>query len=182
MANDNVTTQGAAGAAAVGGAAGIGIGLVATVSRNTVRATIGDGTWLNAQDDVTVSADSSKDFHNTGIAFGGGVGLGAAGSVALTLVGGSMSDNASDTLSNDNGDMVADAASQSAKDRSEYETDNDSANAKSNTAAYTSDDDAESNQLVMNQTAGLNDDIRGSGADSTRAEIGANVIMTEMGM
>ncbi|MGC6439628.1 MAG: leukotoxin LktA family filamentous adhesin [Candidatus Puniceispirillaceae bacterium] len=181
VANDNVTTQGAAGAAAVGGAAGIGIGLVATVSRNTVRATIGDGTWLNAQDDVTVSADSSKDFHNTGIAFGGGVGLGAAGSVALTLVGGSMSDNASDTLSNDNGDMVADAASQSAKDRSEYETDNDSANAKSNTAAYTSDDDAESNQLVMNQTAGLNDDIRGSGADSTRAEIGANVIMTADG-
>ena len=181
IADDEVITQGAAGAAAIGGTAGIGIGLVATVSRNTVRATIGDGTTLNARDDVSVTASSSKDFHNTGIAFGGGVGVGAAGSVALTLIGGSMSDNASDTLSNDNGDMVADAASQSAKDRSEYETDDDSSNAKSNTNAYTEDDDAAANQLVMTQAGGLNNDIRGNGADSTRAEIGANVTLTASG-
>ena len=40
---------------------------------------------------------------NQGIAAAGGVGLGAAGSVALTLIGGGMSDNASATLTNDGG-------------------------------------------------------------------------------
>ena len=177
IANDNVTTQGAAGAAAIGGAAGIGLGLVATVTRNTVEAKIGNGTVLTANDDVTVDANSRKDISNQGIAFGGGVGLGAAGSVALTLIGGGMSDNASDTLTNDNGNMVADAEANTSKDRGEYESDNDSANAMSNTRAYTEDDDAEANQFAMNQTSGLQSDVEGTNSDSTLASIGSNVTM-----
>ena len=174
-ANDNVTTQGAAGAAAIGGAAGIGLGLVATVTRNTVQAKIGDDVVLTANDDVSVDANSRKDISNQGIAFGGGVGLGAAGSVALTLIGGGMSDNASDTLTNDNGNMLADAEANASKDRGDYETDNDSANAMTNTRAYTEDDDAEANQLAMAQTSGIQSDVEGTDGDSTLAEIGSNV-------
>ena len=174
-ANDNVTTQGAAGAAAVGGTAGIGLGLVATVTRNTVQAKIGDDVVLTANDDVTVDANSRKDISNQGIAFAGGVGVGAAGSVALTLIGGGMSDNASDTLTNDNGNMLADAEANASKDRGEYETDNDSANAMTNTRAYTADDDAEANQLAMAQTSGIQSDVEGTDGDSTLAEIGSNV-------
>ena len=181
IADDSVTTQGAAGAAAVGGTAGIGLGLVATVTRNTVQARIGNGTVLTARDDVTVDANSVKNISNQGIAFGGGVGLGAAGSVALTLIGGVMSDNASDTLSNDNGDMVADVADQASEDRNERKSDNESANATSNTAAYTEADDNESNQLVQTQTAGLQNDIRGSSSDTTSASIGADVTITASG-
>ncbi len=174
-ANDNITTQGAAGAAAIGGAAGVGLGLVATVTRNTVQAKIGDDVVLTANDDVSVDANSRKDISNQGIAFAGGVGLGAAGSVALTLIGGGMSDNASDSLTNDNGNMLADAEANASKDRGEYETDNDSANAMTNTRAYTADDDAEANQLAMAQTSGIQSDVEGTDGDSTLAEIGSNV-------
>ena len=181
IANDNVTTQGASGAAAFAGGAGVGLGLVATVTRNTVQAKIGDGVVITANDDIRVDADSRKDISNQGIAAAGGVGLGAAGSVALTLIGGGMSDNASDTLTNDNGNMVADAEDSATKDRNEYESDNESANATTNTKAYTEADDNESNQLVMAQTAGLQSDVEGTDGDSTLASIGSNVVMVAGG-
>ena len=84
LANDNVTTQGAGGAAAFAGAGGVGIGVVTTVTRNTVKAAIGTNLTATARDDVTVRADSTKDISNQGIAAAGGLGLGAAGSMALT--------------------------------------------------------------------------------------------------
>ena len=177
IANDNVTTQAAGGAAAIAGAGGVGIGVVATVTRNTVKAAIGDNLLAQAQGDVTIRADSTKDISNQGIAAAGGLGLGAAGSMALTLIGGSMSDNASQNLSNDNGDMVADAASDAGEDRGNY--DNDSA--KSNTRAYTEADDNETLTLVETQTGGIADDINGSGADSTLAEIGQGAQITANG-
>ena len=181
IANDNVTTQGAAGAAAVGGAAGIGIGLVTTVTRNTTQATIGDNVRLTANSDLTVRATSEKDISNQAIAFGGGVGLGAAGSVALTLIGGGMSDNASDSLNNDGGSIVADAEDQTSKDRGEYESDNESANATTNTRAYAAADDNASNQLAMSETSGLQSDVEGTDGDSTLASIGDNVTIIAAG-
>ena len=116
-ATETVTTQGAAGAVAVGGAAGVGIGVTVTVNRGSVKARIGNNANIAAEEDVVVLADSTKSISNQGVAFGGGIGLGAAGSVALTLIGGSMSDNASDSLSNDNGNMVADASGSVSQDR-----------------------------------------------------------------
>ncbi|MGC6517441.1 MAG: hypothetical protein ACON49_05385 [Candidatus Puniceispirillaceae bacterium] len=177
IANDSVSTQGAAGAAAFAGAGGVGIGVVATVTRNTVKARIGENLVATAQNNVTVRADSTKDISNQGIAAAGGLGLGAAGSMALTLIGGSMSDNASENLSNDNGDMVAEAASDAGENRGTY--DNDSA--KSNTAAYTEADDNETLSLVAAQTSGIDNDINGSGADSTLAEIGNSATITANG-
>ena len=177
VANDNVTTQAAGGAAAFAGGAGVGIGVVATVTRNTVKASIGDNLLASARGDVSVRADSTKDISNQGIAAAGGLGLGAAGSMALTLIGGSMSDNASQNLSNDNGDMVAEAAADAGEDRGNY--DNDSA--KSNTRAYTEADDNETLTLVEAQTGGIADDINGSGADSTLAEIGSGAQITANG-
>ena len=131
----------------------------------------------NANQDVTVRADSTKNISNQGIAAAGGLGLGAAGSMALTLIGGAMSDNASQNLSNDNGDMVAEAASDAGEDRGTY--DNDSA--KSNTAAYTEADDNETLALVANQTSGIANDINGSDSDSTLAEIAAGAVITAGG-
>ena len=176
-ANDNVTTQASGGAAAFAGGAGVGIGVVATVTRNTVKASIGDNLLASARGDVAVRADSTKDISNQGIAAAGGLGLGAAGSMALTLIGGSMSDNASQNLSNDNGDMVQEAAADAGEDRGNY--DNDSA--KSNTRAYTEADDNETLTLVETQTGGIADDINGSGADSTLAEIGSGAQITANG-
>ena len=177
IANDNVTTQAAGGAAAFAGGAGVGIGVVATVTRNTVKARLGNNLLASAQGDVTVKADSSKDIANQGIAAAGGLGLGAAGSMALTLIGGSMSDNASQNLSNDNGDMVAEAASDAGENRGNY--DNDSA--KSNTRAYTEADDNETLTLVEAQTSGIDNDINGSDGDSTLAEIGSGAQITANG-
>mgnify|MGYP000291077933 CR=1 FL=1 len=177
IANDNVTTQAAGGAAAFAGGAGAGIGAVATVTRNTVAARIGTDLVASAQGDVRIRADSTKDVSNQGIAAAGGLGLGAAGSLALTLIGGEMSDNASQNLSNDNGDMVSEAAADAGEDRGNY--DNDSA--KTNTAAYTEADDNETLSLVAAQTGGIDDDINGDGADSTLAEIGANAQITANG-
>ena len=166
IADDDITTQGAAGAA-FAGAGGVGIGVVATVTRNTLKARIGENVTAYANQDVTVRADSTKDISNQGIAAAGGLGLGAAGSMALTLIGGSMSDNASDNLQNDNGDMVAEAAADAGEDRGNY--DNDSA--KTNTAAYTEADDNETLALVATQTGGIANDVNGSDGDSTLAEI-----------
>ena len=177
IADDDITTQGAAGAAAFAGAGGVGIGVVATVTRNTLKARIGNNLTAQANQDVTVRADSTKNISNQGIAAAGGLGLGAAGSMALTLIGGAMSDNASENLSNDNGDMVAEAASDAGEDRGNY--DNDSA--KSNTAAYTEADDNETISLVATQTGGIADDINGSGSDSTLAEIGSGATITANG-
>ena len=177
LANDNVTTQGAGGAAAFAGAGGVGIGVVTTVTRNTVKAAIGTNLTATARDDVTVRADSTKDISNQGIAAAGGLGLGAAGSMALTLIGGSMSDNASENLSNDNGDMIAEAAADAGENRGNY----DNESAKTNTAAYTEADDNETLALVETQTGGIADDVRGSGSDSTLAEIGAGANITANG-
>ena len=177
IADDDITTQGAAGAAAFAGAGGVGIGVVATVTRNTLKARIGENVTANANQDVTVRADSTKNISNQGIAAAGGLGLGAAGSMALTLIGGAMSDNASQNLSNDNGDMVAEAASDAGEDRGTY--DNDSA--KSNTAAYTEADDNETLALVANQTSGIANDINGSDSDSTLAEIASGAVITAGG-
>ena len=66
----------------------MGIGVVATVTRNTTRASIGNNSVISAVDNVTVIADSTKNISNQGIAAAGGIGVGAAGSVAITLVGG----------------------------------------------------------------------------------------------
>ena len=176
-AEDNITVQGAAGAGAIGGSAGIGIGVTATVTRNTVKARIGDNVVMDAQNDITVKADVTKNISNQGIAAGGGVGLGAAGSMALTLIGGSMSDNASENLSNDNGDMVTEISSKAGDNRGNY--DNDSA--KSNTAAYTEADDNETIALVSAQTAGIENDIRGSASHSTLAEIGSGAQINAQG-
>ena len=177
IADDDITTQGAAGAAAFAGAGGVGIGVVATVTRNTLKARIGENVTANANQDVTVRADSTKDISNQGIAAAGGLGLGAAGSMALTLIGGSMSDNASDNLQNDNGDMVAEAAADAGEDRGNY--DNDSA--KTNTAAYTEADDNETLALVATQTGGIANDVNGSDGDSTLAEIAAGANITAGG-
>ena len=177
IADDDITTQGAAGAAAFAGAGGVGIGVVATVTRNTLKARIGENVTAYANQDVTVRADSTKDISNQGIAAAGGLGLGAAGSMALTLIGGSMSDNASDNLQNDNGDMVAEAAADAGEDRGNY--DNDSA--KTNTAAYTEADDNETLALVATQTGGIANDVNGSDGDSTLAEIAAGANITAGG-
>ena len=176
IANDTITTQGAAGAAAAGGIAGVGIGVVATQLRNRVIAKIGNGVVLAANDDLEIRAQSTTEVANQGIAFGGGIGLGAAGSVALTLIGGSLSDNASGALNNDNGDMLSDAGDAIGSDRMSYESEDGSA--KANASAYTADDDEEANRLMMSLTADFEDDLKSNADDSTRAEIGIGAELT----
>ena len=174
---DDIVTQGAAGAAAVGGTAGVGIGVVATVVRGTLKSRIGDNVVLNANDNVTVTADATKNVSNQGIAAAAGGIAGAAGSIALTLIGGSMSDNASQNLENDNGDLVTQAAADASEDRGNY--DNDSA--KANTAAYTEADDNDTIALVSAQTAGIANDVKGADSHSTLAEIGSGAQITAGG-
>ena len=177
---ETVSTQGAAGAAAVSGGAGVGIGLTATVTRNTVKARIGDNAVISARGNIDVLADSTKNISNQGIAFAGGGIAGAAGSVALSLIGGGMSDNASDTMTNDNGNMLDDVESQSTASRQQNDgSDNESA--KANTRAYAGTYDNESNALAQSETAGLKNDVSGTGSDSTLAEIGANVTVVAGG-
>ena len=176
IANDTITTQGAAGAAAVGGIAGVGIGVVATQLRNRVKAKIGNGVVLAANDDLEVRAQSATEVANQGIAFGGGIGLGAAGSVALTLIGGTLSDNASGAFTNDNGDMLSDAGDTIGSDRMSYESEDGSA--KANASAYTEDDDREAGALMMSLTADFEDDLKSNADDSTRAEIGIGAELT----
>ena len=91
LARDNLVTQGASGAAAVGAAAGVGMGLTVTALRASTQAVVGSNTTISARDDVTVDANSTKNINNTVISFGGGGSVGASGSVALTIVGGAMS-------------------------------------------------------------------------------------------
>ncbi len=178
-ATETVTTQGAAGAAAVGGAAGVGIGVTVTVNRGSVKARIGNNANIAAEEDVVVLAESTKSMSNQGIAFGGGLGLGAAGSVALTLIGGSMSDNASDSLSNDNGDMVSEASTSVGQDR--QGNDGESETGKGRLNSYTGSHDNQTNSLVMAETSGLQGDVQGSGASSTLAEIGTNAVIRTSG-
>ena len=177
IATESVTTQGAAGAVAVGGGVGAGIGLTTTVTRNTVKARIGNGVVLSARSGVAVRADTTKNISNQGVAFAAGGIAGAAGSVALSLIGGGMSDNASDTLSNDNGNMMADADTEVSGSRKRNDN-SDNSSAKNNTNAYAGSYDNETDTLVQNETSGLQNDVEGTGGDSTLAEIGANSTFT----
>ncbi|EHI49802.1 hemolysin-type calcium-binding region [SAR116 cluster alpha proteobacterium HIMB100] len=178
-ATETVNTQGAAGAAAIGGAAGVGIGVAVTVNRGSVKARIGNNVNVSAEEDVVVLADSTKTLSNQGIAFGGGIGLGAAGSVALTMIGGSMSDNASDSLNNDGGNMVAQSSGSVGQDR--QGNDGESETGKGRLSSYTGAHDNQTNSLVMAETSGMQGDVEGSGASSTLAEIGSNTVIRTSG-
>ncbi|MDC1135924.1 hypothetical protein OAT45_04360 [Alphaproteobacteria bacterium] len=189
LANDSVTTQGAAGAAAIGGVSGIGIGVVATVTRNTTRASIGNGSIISATDDVSVIADSTKDISNQGIAAAGGVGVGAAGSVAITLVGGTMSQDSRDSFDkeddngNNTGNLIADAESSATQDRQAGDNssqDGHSASGKSN-QLYASGYDNRANTLAEGEASGLQSDMLGGSADSTLAAIGSDVQISAAG-
>ena len=189
IANDSVTTQGAAGAAAIGGVSGVGIGVVATVTRNTTRASIGNNSVISAVDNVTVIADSTKNISNQGIAAAGGIGVGAAGSVAITLVGGSMSQDASDTFEkedengNNTGNLLADAETSATRDRQEGDNashDGNDASGKSN-QLYADGYDNRANTLAEGEAVGLRSDVTGGNADSTLAAIGSDVTINNGG-
>ncbi len=167
-ATDSVTTQGAAGAGAIGGAAIVGI--TVTVTRNSTLARIGNNSVIKAQDDISVAADATKNISNQGIAAAGGIGLGAAGSVALTLIGGSMSEDGSDALSNDNGSIIGEADQSITSNRNA----NQSEGGQENTSTSRLDD-YDTNSKVTTQTANLQSDIEGDGTDSTLTQIGDSV-------
>ncbi len=177
---ETLNSQGAAGAAALGGVAGVGVGVTVTVNRGETVARIGNNASISAEDNILVLADSTKTVANQGVAFGGGLGLGAAGSVAITLIGGGMSDNASDSLSNDNGNMVAESSNKVSQDR--QENDSEEETGKSRLASYTQDDDNRTNALVIAETSGLQADIEGTGNSSTLAEVGSDVVLETSGV
>ena len=189
LATDVVTTQGAAGAAAIGGVSGIGIGVVATVTRNTTRASIGNGSVISATDDVLVIADSTKNISNQGIAAAGGVGVGAAGSVAITLVGGSMSQDSRDTFDkqdddgNSTGNLLADAETSATRDRSEGEDSSHNGNDASGTSnqLYADGYSDRADTLAETEASGLQSDVLGGSADSTLASIGSDVTINTAG-
>ncbi len=70
---------GAGGGGSVGGGAA---GDVGVISKNT-HATIGDGAWVDAANNVTVQATSTEDFRVTSLGFGVGGSAGLAGSVGV---------------------------------------------------------------------------------------------------
>ena len=189
LATDIVTTQGAAGAAAIGGVSGIGIGVVTTVTRNTTRASIGNGSVISATDDVLVIADSTKNISNQGIAAAGGVGVGAAGSVAITLVGGSMSQDSRDTFDkqdddgNSTGNLLADAETSATRDRSDGEDSSHNGNDASGSSnqLYADGYSDRADTLAETEASGLQSDMLSGSADSTLASIGSDVTVNTAG-
>lgn len=179
IADDDISVLDNIGAGAIGGVAGVGIGLGVTVVRNTTQATIGNSATVSATQDVGVSATSRKDIFNTAVAGAGGLGLGAAGSISIALVGDSMSSDASGKLSNDNGNIVSEADSKMSQDRKAgYDTDDQTSGDGQQTSTAAGNADSihmaghNKDSLIASETTGLAADINGSAADTTTAQIG----------
>ena len=182
LANDQFSSQTAAGATAVGGA-GAGMGLTVTASRNNTIARIGGNSDIYARRDVTVDASSDKNFTNTAVSAAGG-GAGVTGSIAITILGGGMSGDAGASLSDDDSNMVADAETEATRDRNEGDSettvgnDGNSRETQVNLTSYAAGYDNESSTLAETEAAGLQNDVEGTDAQVTRAIISSDAGVT----
>lgn len=91
-AYNSTSTEDIAGSVAVGGQSA-GAAVDVQVIKNTVVAEIGDGTTVNAADDVEVEAEAERDLNSLVIAGAGGATLGIAGGVSVVTVGTGIGDS-----------------------------------------------------------------------------------------
>jgi filamentous hemagglutinin family protein len=102
-ASDSVVTESRAGAAALGGMAGVGAGASVTKVDNTTSASIRDSdVYVSGDIDVTSTAERKLSNLAAAAAAGGTVGIG--GSAAVTLLNATMNANAAGELDNTDGD------------------------------------------------------------------------------
>lgn len=92
-ATDSVTLSGGGGSGAYGALFGAGATAEVNVVRNTTTASIGNHAKVQADNDIGVSANSTKNVSDNAAAMAGGGYLGVSGAVALAFVGASIESN-----------------------------------------------------------------------------------------
>ncbi|MFZ5944777.1 MAG: hypothetical protein ACOYVD_11740, partial [Bacillota bacterium] len=170
-AKDRIISIGISGAAAGGGAVGVGASSDVTILRNLTEAFIGKGAKVKAENNINVSAASEKSIDTLVVAAAGGGTVGVAGAVSIVSVGSLFDTNAANALRNSQGEgstqgSVDDQISASqvqdllgnSSQAQETKTTIDSENAK----IGISDDFDETSELAL---------------DSTRAYIGFNAVV-----
>jgi hypothetical protein len=85
LASDRTDLTGIAGALAIGGTAGVGVGADVSVVTKVTEATIASGAIVEAQRDVAVLATSSEDVLSIAIAGGGAGTVGLAGAADVSV-------------------------------------------------------------------------------------------------
>ena len=102
-ATDVVTLRGGGGTVALAGYAGVGATAEVNIVRNTTTAYIGDGAWVDADRDVSVSAASTKDVQSAAIAASGGLSVGIGGAVSVVTIGAKLDDDSQGGLRDPSG-------------------------------------------------------------------------------
>lgn len=97
-ARDSLDTTSTLGTLAAGGVAGVGAGADVQVVRSGAVASIGDGAVVNADRDLSVSAENKRDIDSTSIAAAGGGYVGAGAGVSVVSVAAGASSNATGSL------------------------------------------------------------------------------------
>ncbi|WP_439538023.1 beta strand repeat-containing protein [Methyloversatilis sp.] len=140
-ASDKVVTESRAGAAALGGMAGVGAGASVTKVDNTTSATIRDSN-VYVSGDIDVTSQAERKLSNLAAAAAVGGTLGIGGSAAVTLLNATMNADASGELDNTDGDNEGTLSSaQAFSSRDMLSTDEDEGNVR--TADSFSDTDIE---------------------------------------
>jgi filamentous hemagglutinin family protein len=129
-ASDSVVTESRAGAAALGGLAGVGAGASVTKVDNTTSATIRDSN-VYVSGDIDVTSQAERKLSNLAAAAAAGGTLGIGGSAAVTLLNATMNADASGELDNTDGDNEGTLSSaQAFSNRDLLSTDEDDGNVR----------------------------------------------------
>ncbi|MDP3454658.1 leukotoxin LktA family filamentous adhesin, partial [Methyloversatilis sp.] len=138
-ASDTVVTESRAGAAALGGMAGVGAGASVTKVDNTTSATIQDSD-VYVGGDIDVTSTAERKLSNLAAAAAAGGTLGIGGSAAVTLLNATMNANAAGELDNTDGDNEGTLSSaQAFSSRDLLSTDEDDGNVRTADSFSSSD-------------------------------------------
>lgn len=99
-ARDSLDTTSVLGTVGAGGVAGVGAGADVQVVRSGAVASVGDGAVVNADRDISISAENDRDIDSASIAAAGGGYVGAGAGVSVVSVASGASSNATGSLDN----------------------------------------------------------------------------------
>ncbi|MCQ9378541.1 leukotoxin LktA family filamentous adhesin [Methyloversatilis sp. XJ19-49] len=166
-ASDSVVTESRAGAAALGGMAGVGAGASVTKVDNTTSATIRDSD-VYVSGDIDVMSTAERKLSNLAAAAAAGGTLGIGGSAAVTLLNATMNANAAGELDNTDGENEGTLSSaQSFSDRDLLSTDEEGGNVR--TADSFSETDIE--RVNAAGKVATKDDINAAPVGATQASV-----------
>jgi len=161
-ATDTVTLRGGGGAAAGGALAGVGATAEINIVRNTTTAYLGDSVQVNADRDLSVSADSTKDVQAAAVAASFGGYAGVSGAVSLGIIGTKLDSDSQGGIGN-----TASGADSTMK------TDNVTGNMGDSQHLAATKSDIHARTSGLSVSGDLNESSTSS-LDKTRAYVGSN--------